>query len=726
MAEKTVANKELPSKDINKVSPGLKEHIAPLTKEPETVLGYHPTEENELKVFDQFHRRKLELFNSRSNVLGLNIDAEMRKWDKNYFYREADIPASELDPDQRPVSICNAFGKVQSALGIMIDRNPEISLDESNPRYSANRQLMKGLAQASWKNTNSLGQFKLSIFNCAKRGWFVGRTFNRVLRHKARFLNEVDEKGNKNYREAVITKMDDVAYMNMNNFNTWIDEQTYPDDFFSTRDWMWREIWHIDDLRRMFPQDEFPNMQYVKSGGDTSEVRGGLSTIAPSIASVGNTSKQTKKGMTEVFFYENQYDDWFIVEINGVMVVWEPLPQNSKRLSIVYGYWTLRSAETMYGIGIVEMMERNESLLDRIMNMNMRQLLLTIAPPGFYTGSEDPEDENLKYKPGTLRRTLDPKSISWLEIPEGNQGAYAAMEYLENKEDQMTGVSGTLEGEVSSEGEDPTAFEIGVNREAALKRLRIPLKSFQTALSWEFNNRVELIKQVYSDFQVEHLSSKDDIFAYLDEVKADPKFYFIENEDKPGEEKFYAKRYREMQLNVDQDAKGNYIASESKSFFKITPEMLVWSGDVTVDIGSILVQSEELEQADVLRLANIVVPMLAQDPNVVGKPLKRILIAFNRDPMEWLPDSFLKVMMGKDYKAPAGQGQSKGQGAGGGQGLPNQNAGQGAAATAGGNLAAPTLVPANTLQSKTTVASRMAGAIKGFKNPTNSQVTTTQ
>ena len=121
-------------------------------------------------------------------------------------------------------------------------------------------------------------------------------------------------------------------------------------------------------------------MQEVDHG---REVRGGLSTVSPSTSSVGNTSKQTKRGMTEIYFYENQFDDWFIVEINGVMVAWEPLPQNSKRLSGLWGYWNLRSAETIYGVGIVEMMEKDEQLIDRINNLTLRQLLITIAPPEF-------------------------------------------------------------------------------------------------------------------------------------------------------------------------------------------------------------------------------------------------------------------------------------------------------------------------------------------------------
>jgi hypothetical protein len=618
--------------------------LKPDAKEKTTKGGYVP-KGAEKKVWDQFLRRKSELLMSRTNVLGQNIDMQMRKWDKNYFNRDAEIPASELDPNQKPIAINNAFGKVQAALGIMIDRNPEITLNETNPKYSATRELMRGLATYSWQNTNSLGQLKLSIFNCAKRGWFVGRTYNRVIKHKARFLEQVGDDGKEKYVEREVTKMDDIQYQNLNNYNAWIDEQAMPDDMFSVRDWMWREVWHIDDVKRLFPKEDYPNMEYVVAGGDTQEIIGGLSAISTSTASSGNQAKVTKKGMTEIFFYENQYDDWLIVEINGVMVGWMPLPQNSKRLSLVTGYWNMRSAETIYGIGVVEEMEKNEQVIDRILNMTLRQLLLTITPPGFYTGAEDPEDDNLRYTPGVLRRVLDPKSIVWAEIPPGNQQGQEWISWLEGKQDQMTGITGTIEGEQSQEGQNPTAFELGVNREAGLKRLRLPLKSIQYALEWEFNNRIALIQQVYSDFDVEHLESDEDIFAYLDETQADPDFYFIENEGKGEKEKFYKKNFREVQLNLSQDDAGNFTEADNKKFFKIKPQYLAFEGTCTVDVGSILVQSEELEQADTLRLANIVIPLLTTaDPNVVGKPVKQLFLAFNKDPKKWLPDKWVQVL----------------------------------------------------------------------------------
>lgn len=625
-----------------------KENLKPLEDQTKSSKpGYNP-EGDELKVWQQFRLRKAELLTSRGNVYGLNIDAEMRRFDRMYFRRQADIPSSELDPNQKPIAINNAFGKVQAALSILIDRNPEYILNERNPKYSANRELIKQLAQASFKNTNSLGQFKLSVFNAARRGWMIGRTFNRQLIHKARFAKSIDSLGKIKYEERMVTKMDDVMYMNFNNFNTWIDEQTKPEDFLSTRDWMWREVWHIDDVRRTFPEKDFPNMKFVQAGGNTeSVINASIDSQISSQESGTLTTSQAnnKRGLTELYFYENQYDDWFIIEINGVMVVWEPLPQNNKRLSCVYAPWNLRADDTIYGIGIVEEMERDEELIDRILNMNMRQLLLTIAPMGFYSGTEDFEDENIKIKPGYLRRTMNPKDITFLQIPEGNGKALETVQWIESKQEDKTGISKTLEGALQDSSQ--TAFEVGVTREAGLKRLRLPLKNFQYALDQEFQNRIALIQQVYSDFQVEHLATDEQIFAYLQEIGEDPAFYFIENEGDPEKEQFFAKKFRQVQMNVEQDEKGNFIESESPKFFHIKPELLAFEGDVTTDMESLLVHSEELEKAETLRMANILVPLLAQPKELVGKPVKQILLAFNKDPKKWLPKDWIDFLAGK-------------------------------------------------------------------------------
>lgn len=627
--------------------------------------GYHPKGE-EGKVYRQWRLRKFALLNSRNNVYGLNIDAEMRRFDKKYFRRMADIPASELDANQRPLAINNAFGKVNTALGIMVDSSPEYTLEEDNPRYTATRSFVKALAEKSFRNTNSLGQLKLSVHNAAKRGWFIGRTFNRQVMHDARFLKGISKSGKRRYETRLVTKMDDIQYMNINNFNAWLDEQTRPEDMFSTRDWMWREVWYIDDLKRTFPVEEFPNMAYVKAGGDTRESLQGLFTRNTS--NMTGVSPQTqKKGMTEVFFYENQYADLFIMECNNVMVIAEPLPQDNKRLSCTYGYWSLRGDDTPYGIGVVEAMENDEELIDRVLNMDMRQLLLTISPMGFYSGTDDMEDENIKITPGVMRRTLDPKNVSWLQIPQGNDTGQGMIEWLETKEDAKTGITPKLAGENDDQPGQMTAFEVGVDREAGLKRLALPLKSLQYALSWEFYNRISLIQQTYTDFEVEHLEGEEDITEYLDEVKGDPQFYFIDKNKKTGTEKFFATRYRMASLGVEKGADGNFIESETTKFFPIKHEYVQFSGFVTVDQQSLLTSSESLDQANALRMTNLLVPLLSGPMQANAKPAKQLLKSFNYEAKDWLPQEWIDFLAGKKPAAPTAQDAAQMAANGGGQ-----------------------------------------------------------
>lgn len=609
--------------------------------------GYNPSGE-ERKVWDQYQQRKTALLNSRKGVYGQDLDAMMRRFDYKYFRRQADIPASELDANQKPLAINNAYSKVQTALSTLIDRNPKYILETDIKKYSANADLLKALGEKSFRRTNSLGQLKLSVFNQAKRGWFIGRTFNRKLCFDAQFLKNIDNKGRKTYETRYVKKLDDIQYMNLSNYNAWLDEQTKPDDFWSTRDWMWREVWHIDDLRNLFTEKEFPNMKYVTEGGDTSAT---YESAYNQIGYASNTGQETKEHMVEVFFYENQYEDKFIIEMNNVMVVWEPLPQDHKRLSCTYGYWHLRSDDTPYGIGIIEEMENDEELVDRILNMDMRQLLISIAPMGFYTGSEDMEDENMKITPGVMRRTLDPRNITWLPMPNGNQKGLEKITWLESKQEDKTGISELLAGGEANT-DTGTAFEASLRREGSLKRLKLPLKSLQYALEWEFNNRIGLIQQTYSQFDVEHLVDQEEINAYLDEVGADPAYYFIENEGDVGNEKFFARKFPSLSLSLEQTEDGQYVESEKEAFFHIRPEMLSFVGSAIVDVDSLLVASEELDKADTIRLTQVLAPLLAGPMEINAKLAKQILQSHNKNPEKWLPKEWIDFLSGKQPQKP--------------------------------------------------------------------------
>jgi len=634
-------------------------------KEEKIVIAMYAPADTEKKVWDEYQARKSELKNSRKNVNGLDIDEQMRSWDRDYFERTAKIPASELDTDQSPIAVNNAFSQVQTALSILVGRNPDFVLDERMEKYSGNNQLIRALLKKSWQRTDSMYQFILSVHNMAKRGWFVGRTFHRDIKTQGQFRVGVDKDGKDIWEEREVRKLDDVVYQNLDNHNVWIDEESRPYDYWSTRDWMWREVWHIDKVRRVFPEAEFPNMKFVTEGGVTAETPDGTAQT-DSVSATSTQQRELKEGATELYFYENQYDDRLIVDIHGVMVVWEPLPQHHKRLSLVTGFWNIRNAETIYGIGLIEMMEKDETLIDRINNMDLRQLLLSINPPGFYNGGEDFENENLKLKAGVLRRVNgDPKNIQFVTIPKPDNTGIDRVERLENKEEQRSGITKQLGGDISQiKGE--TAFALGISREAGLKKLRLPLKSLQYAFSWEARNRIDVIRQVYSDFDVEHLVDEKVIQQYLEEVKADPKFFFIKNEGSGGaKEEFFANRFPEEQLELEEDDKGKFIESEEKKFFKIRPEMLAWEGDIWIDIDSILVHSEELEKLDTIRMTKTIAELIQLPPEIAKMFIKQVLLAFNKDPKQWMPENFIESMQqqgegeGSPIKTQPVEGQGK-------------------------------------------------------------------
>ena len=195
-----------------------------------------------------------------------------------------------------------------------------------------------------------------------------------------------------------------------------------------------------------------------------------------------------------------------------------------------------------------------------------------------------------------------------------------------------------------------------------MKKLQLPLKSLQMALKWELENHIAFIQQTYSDFQVEHLADPEEIQDYLTEVKGDPEYYYIENEGKEGKEIFWKKTYKEAELKVDQSDDGSFLASENKKFFHIMPKHLAWSGSVTVDIDSILITSEVLEQQNTLRLVNLLLPMFQMPPEIALKPAKQLLASFKKDPKSWLPDAWLQNTPQAAIQQQPGEG-----GAGGGR-----------------------------------------------------------
>jgi hypothetical protein len=327
-----------------------------------------------------------------------------------------------------------------------------------------------------------------------------------------------------------------------------------------------------------------------------------------------------------------------MVVVNDVPVIIEPLQISdsfgNKKLSCWQTYWTLRQAESLYGIGIYEAIRNDNSMLDRISNMTIDQIILSIYKMGFYQGTERlTETGQIIISPGVLKQALDPKNINWLNVPGPGNEAWQGIELFQKRVDNSSGITDTLTGEVTGK----TAFEIAQAKESALKRLKTPLDNICDALEQEGYITVSLMDLIYSIPETYNISDPDLIDAYLKDTKSDPELY--ERDEQGG---FTAKVYREFPLNLEEDEEGNLTETAETRFFRVKPKRLKWEGIINIKPQSILTPSKELDKALEMEMYNMLIPLFVQPSELFSKAAKNIVKLYDKDPKDILPDSWLE------------------------------------------------------------------------------------
>jgi hypothetical protein len=57
---------------------------------------------------------------------------------------------------------------------------------------------------------------------------------------------------------------------------------------------------------------------------------------------------------------------------------------------------------------------------------------------------------------------------------------------------------------------------------------------------------------------------------------------------------------------------------------------------------SVVAESELLDRMTTTEMANLIIPLLMQPPEIVKKPVIEILKVYKKDPKDWVPDSWLQ------------------------------------------------------------------------------------
>ena len=591
-------------------------------------------------------KRITALQESRHSHYGVDLDSLYTEADKNYVphrlrgkgkkviaedetkgWRGSIVELGSSDW-QSDISQANPFVKIQTALSILIDQNPSGVFTPTSKKYENTTLLMKQLYERSWEFAKSKAQLKLFVFNLAKYGWAIARTYPFRLARKVKVLKEYKPESPEDsvYEEKEVVEYNDIFRENVDPRNAWIDDMAKPNNFFTMRDWCWRKVYPLDAFKEEF--GKYDRAKFVQAGGNTDET----------VNSKNSSVEKKETELVEVLFYENRLKDLYMVIANGVPVINEPLPisdaRGQKKLSCWQTYWNLRHAESPYGIGIYEAIRYDQALLDRIRNMTIDQLTMSIYKMFFYQGTQAlTETGDILIKPGVGKQVLDPKNVTWLEIPGPGREAWEGLQVFKNDLDEASGITDPLMGQVTGK----TAFELAQAKESALKRLKTPLDNVLDALNTEGYITISLIQLLYSIPEVKKITDPEKIEAYLKDVEGDSELW---QRDKEGN--FEANLYPEFPLNLDKDEKGNLMETSDTRFFRVRPKFLQWEGIVNIKSQSLLTPSKQIDKALDLEMYNILIPLFVQPPEVYKKVAEAICKLYDKDPKEILPDMWLQ------------------------------------------------------------------------------------
>lgn len=544
------------------------------------------------------------------------------------------------------------YVKVNTALSILVDQNPEAVFIPSSKKYENSTLVAYGNWKNSWEVSGAKQQLKNFIFNMAKYGTGVMRTYPKIVEIDKKIRTEYykDQPGKDVYESRHIVKYNDLCRESINPKRVWTSESARPGNYDSIDDWYFEVDYSDDKFHALFK--DYKNSEFV---GKKAKQDNKLDE-----ESNNNENKVT------VGFYENQVLDLYIVFVpsKNIMLYYSPLPNDDGMLSLTIAPWSLRHDESIYGIGLFEIIKNDCVLYDRVMNMSMDQLVLSLYKMFFYKGTDIlGENGQLTIEAGKGVQVMDPNNIKFLEVPGPGNEAWQGLRFLQDRKDTLSGVTPQLSAQYAGKtlGQDLQA------KEAALERMKTPLDYILDALQQEAYITLSWQKQILSTPEVleytdpetlqaslkEFGLSDEEIQSYTQEMNnpQDNGLFFSGQPNENGEQKQYANVYKETSLNVNQDENRELIEDEESRFYRfglnLPIKLLDWKGIIRIKPQSVLAPSKELTKRMKLDLFNLVQPsiagMLAQPMNIpiLLNPIKQIIKVYEEDVKDWIDEKAL-------------------------------------------------------------------------------------
>lgn len=674
--KKKMLSDEVP-KENKKNGPeaGIKEKL----DETDEAKTWEPNE-TDRKLVGYINRRIGEMKDFRK---GLKIEKIWKEADEEYVPHELELGTTrkrfETDQDtglrsrmvkvgddtqqwRQNSSAPTLLEKIQTAISIIVDNQPEANLVALEKKFEKTTDLAYSLWKRNWQITNAKEKLKLFIFDLIKYGWATQRTYPRVVKYNKSVLieSDLDNPENNKYENNELIWFNDVDRDNLDPFRTWIDELTKPYDPYSMNECYYEIDYSYDGAKAEFEQ--YTNWKFVP--------RDAVVSVDDKKVDAGEEGLKQRKDIVTIGFFESRLKDIFIIWLpkNKLILSQSPLPNDDGMLSITHAPYILRSSKSPYGISLWQIIKQNKSLYDKMKNMTMDQLVLSIMKFGFFSGtSVNLGDGKMEIVPGQARQltsSTGKPEVNWMEIPGPGQEAWKGLEVIEAMMDSESGISPTLEGEVTGK----TLGEILHAKESSLKRLKVPVENIAWAIEQDAYLTLSWMSQVYSIPTVKEFASEKELFEYEKENEITHWELFKKDDEKAD---IMATYLPQLSLHLE-DNKGELTKSKESKFFQvgkdIKPSQMKWRGLFKVIPRSIIDKSQELIKASKTELFNMLAPLLQFPPELYANAVKQILKLHEEDEKDWLPDSWVQYLE-KGPNLMAGQ-------MGGGPIAPGANSGQ--------------------------------------------------
>lgn len=553
----------------------------------------------------------------------MKIQTLRKQYALNYGNNKVNLKTDDWQTDNSDIT---PFTKVNIALSILAEQNPRATF-KSNVR---GKQAISHFHSKLYDYTlnRELFHYKLNrfIYNQGKYGLAFSCTKARVESKKVRDLTNIDEKGNETYETKTMKTFRGPWFKVLNNWQVYWDDSAEVFDPWSMRDWAYYEFYTKEQIKLMYHDFD---LNQLSEGGASNED--------------GKESK--RKGLFKLFYYENQEKDLFSIVHNGKVLDAYPLANENHKLSLNYAPWNLRDSNSIDGVGLIEIIQQDKNLYDKINNMSVDQLILSIYKTYFYDGTNE-EDGVLTLRPGKGQQVLDPSKVKFLDIAGNSNEVYKKMELVENKIDANT-FSRSLGGEALS---GKTAYEIEQIKNSSTRRLYSPLDGLKFALTTDAYNRIDILQSLATTEEVETIVDPITAQATLAIYQDNPELFKVDMMRGI----VYRKKYEEVPLALKKDGEDLVPAKEVR-FFPLSPEGVRFDGEIEIDVKSVLLPSPELEKKQIVEMSNIIVPMFQMPREIAEKPARMILEVHNQDEKDWFPDSWLQPVQTPQIDPMTGQ-----------------------------------------------------------------------